>query len=97
MLSGQCKTYEAAGAADKGLGQARAWEHDVEIVWAATRYLGCAIGSCSAGVTDAAGQQYNVDNYLVCEYWPPGNVFGAFPRNVPPLLSGARSVCTRRS
>ncbi|KAL6763272.1 CAP domain-containing protein [Haematococcus lacustris] len=71
--------------------------HFTQIVWAATRYLGCAIGSCSAGVTDAAGQQYNVDNYLVCEYWPPGNVFGAFPRNVPPLLSGARSVCTRRS
>jgi hypothetical protein len=31
--------------------------------------------------------------YLVCEYWPPGNVYQQYTANVPPLSTSGDNVC----
>lgn len=43
----------------------------VQIVWKSTKAVGCALKVCSDAWT-----------YLDCNYYPPGNVFGAFAQNV---------------
>lgn len=41
--------------------------HYTQIVWRTTTHVGCAVASSDR------------DDYLVCRYSPPGNVFGAKP------------------
>ncbi len=38
--------------------------HYTQLIWPETRYVGCAVASNSE------------DDYLVCRYWPAGNVIG---------------------
>lgn len=45
--------------------------HFTQIVWRASKRLGCAFAKSSRNV------------YLVCRYAPPGNYLGAFAQNVP--------------
>ncbi|KAJ7800188.1 PR-1-like protein [Mycena olivaceomarginata] len=53
--------------------------HWTQMVWKATTQLGCAVQSCPdlfSGFPPAA--------FYVCEYFPAGNVIGAFAQNVQP-------------
>ncbi len=52
------------------------YNHFTQVVWKATRHLGCASKVCP---------MYD-SRYLVisCKYWPHGNVWGQFKRNVLP-------------
>ena len=43
----------------------------VQIVWKGTKALGCAKKFCPSAW-----------GYLECDYYPPGNVLGAFAQNV---------------
>lgn len=45
--------------------------HFTQVVWKGTQQLGCYSASCGSS-----------GNYLVCEYYPAGNVIGQFAQNV---------------
>lgn len=58
--------------------------HFTQLVWKATRQVGCAAVDCGyskdgdRGAKDASGRyRYAQGWYVVCEYMPPGNVMGA--------------------
>ncbi|KAJ9535101.1 hypothetical protein OSB04_un001821 [Centaurea solstitialis] len=42
--------------------------HYTQMVWKSTKYVGCAKTKCNSG-----------DTYVVCEYYPHGNVIGQRP------------------
>lgn len=44
--------------------------HFTQLVWADTKYIGCATNVCESM------------NLVVCLYWPPGNVLGKYKQNV---------------
>ncbi|KAH9944449.1 PR-1-like protein [Epithele typhae] len=52
--------------------------HFTQVVWKATTQVGCAVQSCG-GIFDAS---FGPAKYYVCEYFPQGNVIGAFAQNV---------------
>lgn len=60
------------------------------MVWKATTDVGCGVADCSADLGDDAAEKA-VGWFLVCEYWPPGNVVGDhnkyFKENVQPEVS----------
>ncbi|PWW73708.1 PR-1-like protein [Tuber magnatum] len=51
--------------------------HFTQVVWNATRSVGCAATECE-GILVAGQDSW----YITCEYWPQGNVQGAFAQNV---------------
>ncbi|OSS53856.1 hypothetical protein B5807_01370 [Epicoccum nigrum] len=54
--------------------------HFSQLVWRATASVGCARTECNGGQGGAPGW------YIVCEYFPAGNVLGLFQENVLPQL-----------
>lgn len=56
--------------------------HFSQLVWKATQQVGCGRTNCS-GSGDAPGW------FLVCEYYPGGNVLGRFEENVQGQVMGA--------
>jgi pathogenesis-related protein 1 len=48
--------------------------HFTQVVWRESRLLGCGSAACGGGM-----------KVWVCNYDPPGNMEGAFPRNVGPV------------
>jgi len=46
--------------------------HFTQVVWKGTQQIGCYLQNCGD------------NNYLMCEYYPPGNMQGAFTENVFP-------------
>lgn len=54
--------------------------HYTQLVWQATTTVGCGAVLCD---NEATGGVHGW--YLVCEYYPPGNVIGNFSSNVAPL------------
>ncbi|EED18728.1 extracellular SCP domain protein Pry1, putative [Talaromyces stipitatus ATCC 10500] len=67
--------------------------HFTQLVWKATTDVGCGLADCSANLNGDNGGKTGkaVGWFLVCEYWPPGNVVGDhdkyFEENVEPLVS----------
>lgn len=66
--------------------------HFTQLVWKATTYVGCGVADCSAyNDNNDGGDEKAVGWFLVCEYWPPGNVVGDhneyFKENVEPVVS----------
>ncbi|KAI9890442.1 MAG: hypothetical protein M1814_003926 [Vezdaea aestivalis] len=53
--------------------------HFTQVVWKATSSVGCGRKLCSTDTTPGW--------YVVCEYWPSGNVIGDFEKNVLPQIS----------
>lgn len=62
-------------------------------MWKATTDVGCGVADCSMNLDGDGknGEGKAVGWFLVCEYWPPGNVVGDhneyFKENVEPVVS----------
>jgi len=74
--------------------------HFTQLVWKSTTEIGCGVTNCPP-IEDSGGDgdQENAAQgwYVVCEYYPPGNVVGDdntwFEQNVdPPVNHGVRTV-----
>ncbi|KIW87842.1 uncharacterized protein Z519_11426 [Cladophialophora bantiana CBS 173.52] len=57
------------------------WGHFSQIVWKRTQQVGCATQFCPDGVVNADFTQY----FTVCNYYPPGNIQGAYSNVGAPL------------
>ncbi|KAI0006588.1 PR-1-like protein [Xylariaceae sp. FL0662B] len=64
-------------------GFAEATGHFTQLVWKTTTAVGCARRLCARSSSSSSGW------YLVCEYWPRGNVIGAFADEVDAPVNGA--------
>ncbi|WVN85088.1 uncharacterized protein L203_100230 [Cryptococcus depauperatus CBS 7841] len=56
------------------------YSHFTQVVWKGSTTIGCALHTC-AGNTIFKGSDMDAE-YLVCEYYPPGNVIGQFDTQV---------------
>lgn len=56
--------------------------HWTQIVWKETRFVGCAVSQRKDFMPEAS-QTEKASMYVVCEYYPPGNVEGHFEVQVP--------------
>jgi len=54
------------------------------VVWKATTSVGC-------GRTECDGKGGTQGWYVVCEYYPPGNVIGEFAQNVQAQVTGPKN------
>lgn len=50
--------------------------HFTQLVWRGTTSVGCARINCGVGDDDDDDDEDAQGWYVVCEYWPPGNVLG---------------------
>ncbi|KAF5337478.1 hypothetical protein D9758_013583 [Tetrapyrgos nigripes] len=51
--------------------------HFTQMVWKSSLQLGCAVQNCTLAVLGN-----HLSTYIVCEYYPKGNVRGKYPANV---------------
>jgi uncharacterized protein YkwD len=54
--------------------------HFTQVVWKGSHQLGCAIAECQ----HLAEVNFSNARFLVCEYFPQGNIIGDFSDNVQP-------------
>jgi hypothetical protein len=59
-----------------------AWGHFTQIVWKSTQQVGCATQYCPNGLQNAGGI---TPYFTVCNYYPPGNIRGAYSNVGAPL------------
>ena len=60
---------------DKGQTKGGTIGHFTQMVWKNTKYIGCAVArGAFSGFTNGY--------YLCCNYWPAGNLYGAYNKNV---------------
>ncbi|KAI9697588.1 MAG: hypothetical protein M1836_004538 [Candelina mexicana] len=64
-------------------GFSEATGHFTQVVWKGTRDVGC-------GRVDCGGRNEVPGWYVVCEYYPPGNVEGGYVQNVQKAVKGAK-------
>lgn len=70
--------------------------HWTQIVWKDTRFVGCAV-SQRKHFTPESVQEEKASMYIVCEYYPAGNVEGLFDAQVPAKVQPTprlRSSCS---
>lgn len=66
-----------------------AWGHFSQVVWVDTKQVGCAVHFCEPGTLNPSLGMW----YSVCNYFPAGNMGGAFAENVlPPGSAGTVSA-----
>lgn len=58
--------------------------HFTQVVWKDTTSVGCGRRECD-------GRGGSPGWYVVCEYYPPGNVIGAFEENVQDQVEGVKN------
>lgn len=56
--------------------------HFSQLVWRETTSVGCARFECNGETADGDEENAAPGWYVVCEYYPPGNVQGRFDENV---------------
>ncbi|KAB2100716.1 hypothetical protein AG0111_0g10673 [Alternaria gaisen] len=54
--------------------------HFTQLVWKSTTSMGCGRKECNGGTSGGEGDAPGW--FVVCEYWPRGNVVGQFKENV---------------
>ena len=69
--------------------------HWTQAVWKDTRFVGCAVAQ-RKNFAPETGPNDQASMYVVCEYYPPGNVQGQFEHQVPAVrpLPQLRSACS---
>jgi len=81
------------GAANPDMTNFAKWGHFSQIVWKASTSVGCATVDCSARGLGNVGS--NVPPYFtVCNYYPAGNMGGAYGANIGSPLKRATVVGT---
>jgi hypothetical protein len=55
------------------------WGHYSQMIWKGTQQVGCATHFCAPGTMNSMGSWYTV-----CNYYPGGNMGGAYGKNVFP-------------
>ncbi|KAL2126061.1 hypothetical protein VTI74DRAFT_1836 [Chaetomium olivicolor] len=73
------------GKASPDMSNFSKWGHFSQVVWAGTKKVGCATVFCPAGTMSASMGSW----YTVCNYYPAGNMGGAYGENVKPPLGQA--------
>ncbi|SJX64801.1 related to fruiting body protein SC7 precursor [Sporisorium reilianum f. sp. reilianum] len=70
--------------------------HWTQIVWKETRFVGCAVSQRKDFMDGYDPNDDQASMYVVCEYYPPGNVEGQFDRQVPLVrpMPQLRSICS---
>ncbi|SNX83930.1 related to Fruiting body protein SC7 precursor [Melanopsichium pennsylvanicum] len=69
--------------------------HWSQIVWKDTLFVGCAVSQRKGFMQDYSPND-RASMYVVCEYYPPGNVDGEYDRQVPTVapMPQLRSTCS---
>ena len=62
--------------------------HFTQLVWKSTTSTGCSATNCE-GKGDGSAPGW----FVVCEYYPPGNVIGEFKQNVQSQVKGQGGEC----
>ncbi|KAI0487538.1 CAP domain-containing protein [Xylaria cf. heliscus] len=76
------------GQATPDMGNFESWGHLSQLVWADSTTIGCAAQFCPRGTA-----YDNLDAWFtVCNYSPPGNVGGAYAKNINPPKGDAAVV-----
>ncbi|KAI0425388.1 CAP domain-containing protein [Xylaria sp. FL1042] len=76
------------GQATPDMSNFEAWGHLSQLVWAGTTSIGCHAQFCARGTAYS-----NLDAWFtVCNYYPPGNVGGAYAKNINPPKGDASVV-----
>jgi hypothetical protein len=76
--NGELYKFPGYGQDTPDMGNFRAWGHFSQLVWTNTQQVGCASYLCPAGTIVG-----NMDSWFtVCNYFPAGNVKGAYADNV---------------
>ncbi|KAJ4343102.1 hypothetical protein N0V95_006772 [Ascochyta clinopodiicola] len=60
--------------------------HLTQVLWKGTTKVGCVSLDCGTRMT-IGGQPSNLNKYTVCNYSPPGNVYGQYATNVGSPIS----------
>lgn len=61
----------------KGMDFTEQTGHYTQVAWKATRKIGCGVALCPAAQLGLGGT-FKQARFVVCEYFPPGNVIGSF-------------------
>lgn len=70
--------------------------HWTQIVWKDTSFVGCAVSQRKDFMEGYSPNDNMASMYVVCEYYPPGNVVGQFDEQVPAVrpMPQLRSTCS---
>ncbi|SPQ19865.1 5c7548f3-fa18-4774-90c6-780829676d14 [Thermothielavioides terrestris] len=79
--NGELNDFPASsyGASTPDMTNFEKWGHFSQLVWKDTQKVGCATVFCQPGTLSSMGSWFSV-----CNYYPPGNVGGAYGDNVAP-------------
>ncbi|KAK0725816.1 CAP domain-containing protein [Lasiosphaeris hirsuta] len=82
--NGELASWPASdyGKPTPDMSQFHAWGHFSQLVWSGTQQVGCASYFCPAGTMVAGMGAW----FTVCNYFPAGNMGGAYGKNVLPPL-----------
>ncbi|KAL1866515.1 hypothetical protein Daus18300_006750 [Diaporthe australafricana] len=85
--NGELNLYpsSAYGQSNPDFTNFEAWGHYSQIVWVGSTQVGCAAQYCAAGTMNPTMGAW----YSVCNYYPAGNVNGAYGKNVLPPTNQA--------
>ncbi|KAK2600785.1 hypothetical protein N8I77_010293 [Diaporthe amygdali] len=85
--NGELNLYpsSAYGQANPDFTNFEAWGHYSQIVWVGSQQVGCAAQYCAPGTMNPTMGAW----YSVCNYYPAGNVNGAYGKNVLPPTNQA--------
>lgn len=89
--NGEYGSYASYFGQNPNMGTFESWGHISQLLWADSTGLGCAVKLCKKGTMFSTMDAW----YMVCNYYPAGNVGGQYADNVKaPLGDASVSVST---
>ena len=76
--NGELELFNGYGQDQPDMSNFRQWGHFTQIVWKKTTSVGCHVQYCPPGTMSPNMGAF----FSVCNYFPPGNVGGAYKENV---------------